>query len=493
MRLTLLAMESMVSGILQEIRRRGDLVTMQMAERQKQIEDLDDSSSDVENVVNIDSDVVDPDPEYLLRYRGVGPVGWGLREFYPDLDLESAGLEVMTDSSLSMEIGGKPIDSLRVKKPIVARLRALGQKVETPKQLANIKLPELKKRLKDVILTNRAALHVQQGILPRSDLSQKWGHDRNKKKFGIPWSEEKRYTPLEMFTIAIYYSPYNPAYWAARSYMYYRLGFYDLALGDAHRAERLTNVIVSPLGRTEQKGLHMRVWDAIEQHTYLRRNVEPDALEGFRKSKTAGPSFFLVPVRKAIYHTMALCLLALKSPYDYEVIEGELGARVLMDEAERNYFSKRLARNKPKLDAHTRKVAEEQGNGPKETFPQDVERGHLKNGPRYPLDDPVDRKSESVVDRIKKLYFPSCFPNGDESDAAVTMELESGEYIVKAGVDLSLGQWIYSHRPDVRGHLRRLLPQGAASLLSGPFDEDYDSALPEERKVRLSKPVFKPH
>jgi hypothetical protein len=284
-------------------------------------------------------------------------------------------------------------------------------------------VPVFRERLRAVIKAKRAALKIQQGILPRSELSKKWGHDRKTsgKKFGIPWSKEIRYTPLEMFTIAIHYSPYNPACWTARSYLYYRLGFYDLALGDAHRAERLVNFIVSPLNRTDQKGLNIRVWDAIEQHTYLHRDELPEALHGFRKARTAGPSSFMVPIRKALQHTMALCLLALKSPYDYEAMEQELGNKLIMEKKEQDYFMDRLNRNRKKLNNYKESIAADGAVQEKDVFLQDAERGHLTNRERYPLDDPVDRQSDFVVNRINELYFPPCFPDHD-SDPALSMK-----------------------------------------------------------------------
>ena len=124
---------------------------------------------------------------------------------------------------------------------------------------------ELQKRLvEDEREKRRGADPIKIGLLPREDLSQ-WGIPR-KDDYMLKLTSRSRLRPLDMYTWAILLCPYNPTYWISRAYLHYQMGHYDLAIGDAYRAQLLCEILVNPEDRNIQPGIYVRVWNAVEQH-----------------------------------------------------------------------------------------------------------------------------------------------------------------------------------------------------------------------------------
>jgi hypothetical protein len=103
--------------------------------------------------------------------------------------------------------------------------------------------------------------------LPRADLTA-WGIQRED-QFVLNIQSPDGLTPLDCLTWAILLSGYNPTYWVSRAYLYYEMGYFDLALGDCYRAFRLIETLVGPARRNMQHGLFVRVWDALQGHLFI--------------------------------------------------------------------------------------------------------------------------------------------------------------------------------------------------------------------------------
>ncbi|KAI9892914.1 MAG: hypothetical protein M1814_001073 [Vezdaea aestivalis] len=233
------------------------------------------------------------------------------------------------------------------------------------------------------VRTNLPALHLEQGILPRADLQSRWDtttrgtppqgrprgppnvrawerwtrlerdhirgrvrDDSRSWKYAIEWTPEWTYTPIDLYTIAVRFSPYNPAYWTARAFLYYQHGQYDLAMYDCYRAQILVETVVSPIFRCTRPGIHSYVWQAVEYHVLRAAKEDEHAriLEKLQGPTNPGPSFFLRDVRVAYHHIMALSALRMGSLADWVTLEKVLINRLGMSTDERELFTDRSAR-----------------------------------------------------------------------------------------------------------------------------------------------------
>src|SRR5579862_6709294 len=113
--------------------------------------------------------------------------------------------------------------------------------------------------------TSKWAPPLKWGV-PRQfhELNRKLGHwgIKRDKKYLIqedPNNPLAEFSAWELYTIAIANSPYNPTYWIARAFQFFRDGFFDLALGDAYRAMVLAEVVTDPFKRNRRIGLYSLV------------------------------------------------------------------------------------------------------------------------------------------------------------------------------------------------------------------------------------------
>jgi hypothetical protein len=106
------------------------------------------------------------------------------------------------------------------------------------------------------------------GIGPRSNLDD-WGIERPD-QYALQPVENEYMSTLDMYTFAIKLSPYNLAYWLSRAYCRYQQAYFDLAIGDAYRAQLLCDVVDKAKERTRRRGLYPRVWHAIEKHLMVQ-------------------------------------------------------------------------------------------------------------------------------------------------------------------------------------------------------------------------------
>jgi hypothetical protein len=189
----------------------------------------------------------------------------------------------------------------------------------------------------------------------QSDLSA-WGIQRES-PYLIRYYPGRKYSPLELYTIALQLSPYDPFIWTARAYLYYRWGSYSRALGDLHRAWILTECVWTAKMRYRQRGLYARVIDAVEAHVgrrieetaeeeqHLSENGKLSGWAGMVKTqlcKDQGVPYFLTPLRKVYHHLISLCLLKLEALEDYNAMDHFLNDRLAMAGMDRYRFEDRF-------------------------------------------------------------------------------------------------------------------------------------------------------
>lgn len=156
------------------------------------------------------------------------------------------------------------------------------------------------------------------GLLKQSNLDH-WGIARTNRPILSPATNEKL-TALDMYTAAIALSPYNPTYWTSRAYCHYLQGFFDLAIGDAYRAEVLCEVLTTAFKRNRQPGLYTRVWDAVQMHLMAEvkiTNAMPPEI--IRMRGPNGINYFIPTLRNAIHNITSLSLAAMNCWEDFEI------------------------------------------------------------------------------------------------------------------------------------------------------------------------------
>lgn len=314
-------------------------------------------------------------------------------------------------------------------------------------------------------LRERLYYHERYSFLRRSDLSH-WGITRGtdtKYTVRLEDGNNKRYNCLEMYTCAIILSPYNPTYWLSRAYCHYQQGFFDLAIGDAYRAQLLYEVLFDPLVRNRQPKLYTAIWHAIEEHITVaaERNDGPelDASEMMRKGN--GVNCFIPTLRKAAQNIMNLSLLALQGWNDHEIMENSLKQKTIMPSRDSEPFENRLliAKQPCLKDIRERKKR------PGPFLFHETNSGSIPSGRRYPfeLDDKsryddefVDRLSQHLFARNQRPIWTSCkidkrmFP--DDATATDDQHQKPGLGVF-AAEDIPSQDLIFAEEPSMRGYL----------------------------------------
>lgn len=285
------------------------------------------------------------------------------------------------------------------------------------------------------------------GLLPREDQS-KWGIPR-KNDFMLDISGRTSFRPLDMYTWAILLSPYNPTYWVSRAYLYYQMGYFDLALGDVHRAQLLCETITNNKDKNKQPGLNIRIWNAVEQHLLeipaKDENLSPEA-ELMRQSN--GINYFIPTVRKALHHIMSLSLLALQCWKDYDAMDEYLPSRMQMSARDKDAFTDR-SRSLESFVSHSRSSRR---NHHAEAYFLYEKYAGAAPGRTYPY-------SARDVDRTKGIFLEKI----DEDILQGSQEESSKLEIDKVGPTpvlsvfakekIKAGEVIYVDEPSARGHL----------------------------------------
>lgn len=330
---------------------------------------------------------------------------------------------------------------------------------------------DLRRRLYDNEREMRGYSH-----LPRSDLSY-WGLTRTDNNFTFRLSETDVLKPLDMYTWAILISPYNPAYWLSRAYCHYQQAFFDLAIGDAHRAQLLCEVLVDPRERNRQPGLYPRIWHATEQHLLAwPRDMRNGRLlpETERLRGPNGINYFIPTLRKALHNIISLSLSALGSWHDYYTMERYLQQRVIMPYRDATAFERR---ERVLYDV----VVDYQGRRNQERLFFNEKRAGNVNGAReYPYEaDDKDRAGNVPVNVMNHNLFKD-FPKCE-----VRANIEDNSLSVVATQEVEKDTLIFAEEPSMRGHL---------NVIRLPADKTQSNAQNsrcENCRKLLSKDVLK--
>lgn len=308
---------------------------------------------------------------------------------------------------------------------------------------------DLRQRLHDSEQLSR------ENLLPREDLSH-WGISRNN-DFTIRISAEAELKPMDIYTWAIILSPYNPTYWTSRAYLHYEKGYFDLAIGDAYRAQILCEVLINPQLRNRQPGLYIRIWDALEKHilqiptTNVNRAGAVELLRG-----SDGVNCFIPTICTVIHHIISLSLLSLHCWSDYEAVERPLAERPVEDDRATQEIRERWARVKPLVKPLVETNQQYQKSNSDEYF-FETNYGHviLRDYP-YSAQD-VDRTIDVFKKRITEHFVGRSQVVNSMPKIAVDKDTE-GNLGVYAVTDIEVGEIVYVDEPSIRGHLHNFMP-----------------------------------
>jgi hypothetical protein len=295
------------------------------------------------------------------------------------------------------------------------------------------------------------------GMLTKSDLSH-WGVKRTQKYDLEPWKRVKA-TALEMYTVAIQISPYNPTYWVSRAYCHYQLGFFDLAIGDGYRAQLLCDVLEQSSERNRRPGFYLRIWEAVEAHLMAfprdkKGNLNPEVA---RMRRANGINVFVPTLQKSLHSIISLSLAGLNAWHDYldhmKILETRLGMpdRDVRVPQLRNTLSEKAA-----------KVYQEQTQHQKKLFFHEHSAGAVPANRPYPFENQdVDRTSSSFLSRLNENVFNDNGITGKDSKSTCVIRKAGGdkqEIGVFARSAIKTGAVIHIEEPTIRGHLppRRL-------------------------------------
>lgn len=281
------------------------------------------------------------------------------------------------------------------------------------------------------------------GFLPREDQSQ-WGIPR-KDDYMLTVTTGTKLRPLDMYTWAILLSPYNPTYWVSRAYLYYQMGYFDLALGDAHRAQLLCEIISNHKDRNQQPGLYIRIWNAVEQHVLQIPSEDEDISEEAKLLRQPnGVNYFIPTVRKALHQIMSLSLLALQCWKDYNAMEEYLTSRTQMSARDKNAFTDRK-RSLEGFAEHS--MASRRAD--RAYYLYERYAGTV-SGRMYPYSArDIDRAEETFRKRIDKDILCASQAKSEKLEVRYD-EIGLGVF---AKEEISSNEIIYVDEPSARGHL----------------------------------------
>lgn len=293
------------------------------------------------------------------------------------------------------------------------------------------------------------------GMLLKSDISH-WGVERPEKYTLEPWNRPKA-NALEMYTAAIQISPYNPTYWVSRAYCHYQLGYFDLAIGDAYRAQLLCDVLEQSSERNRRPGFYARIWEAIEAHLMVvpRDNTGKLKPEVTRMRKANGINVFVPTLQKSLHSIISLSLAGLNAWNDYRdhmrILETRLGMpdRDVRVPQLRNILSEKAA-----------KVYRGQTQYKKKLFFHEHSAGAVPANRPYPFENQdIDRTSSSFLDKLNQNGFENASTLGKHPPAFHAAKSDGTQEIgVFARSAIEPGAIIHVEEPTIRGHLppRRL-------------------------------------
>ncbi|OOF93725.1 hypothetical protein ASPCADRAFT_150286 [Aspergillus carbonarius ITEM 5010] len=315
---------------------------------------------------------------------------------------------------------------------------------------------QLRQRLRD----DKRRVYRNYCVLPRSDLSH-WGIKRGDTgKYAIKITDEDAIGALDMYTCAILVSPYNPAYWLSRAYCHYQHAFFDLAVGDAYRAQLLCDVLVNSLHRNRQPGLYTRTWHALEQHIRAQErdpatgNLCPE-IELLRQHN--GVNYFGHTIRNATRNVISLSLAALQCWEDYHIKEMVYRGQTGIINRDNIPFRDRL-----QVMESIRKRITAAKTAP-DYFFYEKRAGHVFGERRYPYDaDDKDRSTDEFVGKATEILISQngSLP-GKKCKVHVDNRTNNGAQLcIVATENIEAKEIIFVEIPSIRGHLNlRKLPK----------------------------------
>lgn len=404
-----------------------------------------------------------PEEEPFLSHQN-----WTYAEIFSRDDPDAASNPKITER---IKIDGKDINSTRWETAdLEAHLQRRGLD-------STGTVSELKQRLfhDEYDRLRLRGINIDMGSkLPRQDLPD-WGISRVN-DFMLRISTEAEFSPVEMYTWAILLSPYNPAYWTSRAYLYYQMGHFDFALGDAYRAQLLCEVLVNPLKRNTQPGLYVRAWDAVERHILQIKfpdlPIKPvgprrltDQVKLLRGAN--GINCFIPHVRRALHHIVCLSLLGLQCWSDYEALEADLLTKVALKERDRYAIEKRQTLLKDFVQDSSREKRDD-----RREFFYESHYGYVFGEPPL-MCQPIVRSSEKVLRKINKEIIGRSQTTRLNAPKIEVRRRPGRDLGVFAKEDIPSGEIIYVDEPSIRGHLPDLrMPQERSAKRSGPLVEN---------------------
>lgn len=382
----------------------------------------------------------DPNAQMNVAADGNGGFqGWTYEQIFPNAPPPQAPL-----GKEDLVIDGH---GYKHEKPRYWRRDRLVRALEARGLLATGNVDVLRDRLFDYERVRQGQQQPSEGLLPRANLED-WGIRRTG-QFIMEIGREKEFSPLDMYTWAILLSPYNPAYWTSRAYLFYQLGHFDLALGDAYRAFYLVEILHNVNIRTEQPGLYRCVLDAVEQHivaTGRSRDEEPVATMRRRN----GINAFVPALRRTFHHIISLSLIALEAWEDYEEMDRHLTLRLIQAGAHSKPFADRAESMKIFVDRK-----KEQRDRSRNLWDHEKRLGSVV-ARRYPqAANDVDRTDAGFLAKLNDNFIGGSQGANDDRRRLLVQTTGPSSLGVTASGEIKPGVLIYAEEPSVRGHLWR--------------------------------------
>lgn len=373
-----------------------------------------------------------------MRWEEDNPVDqtWGLSELFAEIrdkiairDENVRNSKYWTNPVLNAELRKR---GLPVAKPMKEKLSAKDARRENQDRLINDELAKC------------------YSFQSQSDLSH-WGINRPE-KYRVHPATDRDMTPLDIYTFAIHLSPYNPSYWLSRAYCHYQQEFFDLAVGDAYRAQLLCEVVTDDLARNKQPGLFSRIWHAVEQHFIAIPqhgfDWKPEIMIYMRKN---GITNFIPTVHKAAIHITSLSLASLNCWDDFEAQYRLFRSTFSSSESDRDQrvFEERRRLTKPYAESWQK----EKGN--QNLFLFERRYGSVKGTRKYPYEEEIDRVDPKFLDVLNRCLFeaPPGNPKPPTWNCEVTQAPGNQGLGVFATEIIGPGGIIFCEEPTIRGHL----------------------------------------
>lgn len=353
----------------------------------------------------------------------------------------------------------KPLkDKIIEDSPIRGVTNWTNQALKTELKKRNLSVAGNPKKLQERLINDEVQNHC--GIMPTSDLSH-WGIKRSS-KFTLQPATNTAMTPIDMYTFAIHLSPYNPTYWLSRAYCHYMQGYFDLALGDAYRAQIICNTVEQIKERNSKDGFYMHIQQAIHEHILAypkdEGNYWTELIILMRKPH--GIQSMITTVHLAVLNLICLCLAALNCWDDFDAYTRQLSIR-----GGSIFPEKFVADLRKKVSKKASKAWRKRKSG-QDLFWFEKHQGAVSAKGPYPYEsDPLEliQDKRSLLARLTEEIFQhpktrADHPNLPTDTCKVRMAPNRLRFGVFANRRIRKGELIHFEEPTIRGHLppRRL-------------------------------------